>query len=36
MIEHGYFMSKYDRLNDNSFVYLLFYVDNMLIAAKDV
>ena len=40
MIEHGYSRSKYDscvyhrKLNDGSFVYLLLYVDDMLIAAK--
>ena len=42
MIEHDYFKSKYDscvyhrKLNDGSFVYFLLYVDDMLIAAKDM
>ena len=42
MIEHGYFRSKYNsyayhqKLNDGSFVYLLLYVDDMLITAKDI
>jgi len=41
MIEHGY-CSKYDscvyhrKLNDGSFVYLLIYVNDMLIAAQDM
>jgi len=40
MIEHGYFRSKYDscvyqqKLNNGYFVYLLLYVDDILIAAK--
>ena len=40
MIEHGYFKSKYDscvyhrKLNDGSFVYLLLYVDDILIVLK--
>ena len=40
MTEYGYSRSKYDscvyhqKLNDDSFVYLLFYVDDMLIAVK--
>jgi len=40
MIEHGYSRSKYDscvyhqKLNNGSFVYLLLYVDDMLIAVK--
>jgi len=42
MIEHDYSKSKYDsciyhrKLNDGSFVYLLLYVDDMLIAAKNM
>ena len=42
MIEHGYSRSKYDscvyyrKLTDGSFVNLLLYVDDMLIAAKDM
>ena len=42
MIEHGYSRSKYDscvyhrKLNDSSFVYLLLYVDGMLIATKNM
>ena len=42
IIEHGYSRSKYDscvyhqKLNDGSFVYLLLYVDDMLIVAKDM
>ena len=42
MIEHDYSRSKYDscvyhqKLNDGSFAYLLLYVDDMLIAAKDM
>jgi len=41
-IEHGYSGSKYDsrvyhrKLNDGSFVYLPLYIDDMLIAAKDI
>jgi len=40
VIEHDYSKSKYDscvyhlKLNDNSFVYLLLYVDDMSIIAK--
>ena len=42
MLGHGYSRSMYDscvyfwKLNDGSFVYLLLYVDDMLIAAKDL
>lgn len=42
MIGHGYSMSNYDscvyfrKLKDGSFVYLLLYIDDILIAAKDV
>ena len=42
MIKHAYFRSKYDncvyhrKLNNSSFVYLLLYVDDMLITAKDM
>ena len=42
MNEHAYSRSKYDsciyhrKLNDSSFVYLFLYVDDMLIAAKDM
>ena len=42
MIEHGYSRSKYDscvyqrKLNNSSFVYLLLYVDDVLIAAKNM
>ena len=42
MIKHGYSRNKYDsyvyhrKLNDDSFVYLLLYADDMLIAAKDI
>ncbi|KAL5858125.1 hypothetical protein ACOSQ3_005583 [Xanthoceras sorbifolium] len=42
MIGHGYSRSQYDscvyfrKLKDGSFVYLLLYVDDMLIAAKDM
>jgi len=42
MIEHGYSESKYDscvhhrKLNGGSFVYLLWYVDDILIASKDM
>ncbi|KAL5757330.1 hypothetical protein ACOSP7_019941 [Xanthoceras sorbifolium] len=42
MISHGYSRSQYDscvyfrKLKDGSFVYLLLYVDDMLIAAKDM
>jgi hypothetical protein len=42
MIGHGYTRSSYDRcvyyrqLTDGSFVYLLLYVDDMLIAAKSM
>ncbi|KAL5757095.1 hypothetical protein ACOSQ2_021841 [Xanthoceras sorbifolium] len=42
MIGHGYSRSQYDscvyfrKLKDGSFVYLLLYVDDMLIAAKDI
>ncbi|ONK68535.1 uncharacterized protein A4U43_C05F12950 [Asparagus officinalis] len=42
MFEHGYSRNKYDscvyhkKLNDGFFVYLLLYVDDMLIAAKDM
>ena len=42
MIEHGYSRSKYDscvyhrKLNDGSFIYLLLYVGDMLIAAKEM
>lgn len=42
MIDHGYRISNYDscvyfrKLPDGSFVYLLLYVDDMLIAVKDV
>jgi len=41
MIEHGYSKSKYDscvyhrKFNNGSFVYLLLYADNILIAAKN-
>jgi len=39
IIERGYSESKYDscayrKLNDGSFVHLLLYVDDMLVAAK--
>jgi len=42
MIEHNYFRNKYDscvyhrKLNDDFFVYLLLYFDDMLIVAKDM
>ena len=42
MIEHDYSRSKYDscvyhqKLNDDFFIYLLLYVDDMLIAAKNM
>ncbi|KAL5766903.1 hypothetical protein ACOSP7_017520 [Xanthoceras sorbifolium] len=42
MVGHGYSRSQYDscvyfrKLKDGSFVYLLLYVDDMLIAAKDM
>jgi len=42
MIEHGYSKSNYNscvyhrKLNDGSFVYFLLYVDDMLIAGKDM
>jgi len=42
MIEHGYSKSKCDscvyhrKLNDDSFVHLLLYVDDMLIAVKNM
>jgi len=42
MIEHDYSRSKYDgcvyyqKLNNGSFVYLLLYIDDMLIAVKDM
>ena len=42
MIEHGYSKSKYDscayhqNLNYDSFIYLLLYVDNILIAVKEI
>jgi len=42
MLSHGYFRSMYDscvyfrKLNDGSFIYLLLYVDDMLIAAKNL
>ena len=42
MTEHDYSRSKYDsciyhrKLNDSSFVYWLWYVDDMLIATKDM
>ena len=42
MIEHDYSKSKYNscvyhrKLNDGSFVYFLLYVDDMLIAGKDM
>ena len=42
MIEHSYSMSKYNscvyyrKLNDSSFVYLFLYVDNILIAVKNM
>ena len=42
MLSHGYLRSTYDscvyfkRLEDGSFVYLLLYVDDMLIAAKNM
>ena len=42
MFEYGYSRSKYDsyvyhkKLNDGSFVYLLLYVDDMLIVDKDM
>ena len=42
MIEYGYSRSKYDscvyhwKLNDGSLVYLLLYVDDILIAVKDM
>ncbi|KAF3668075.1 hypothetical protein FXO37_09705 [Capsicum annuum] len=42
MLGHGYSRSMYDscvyfrKLNDGSFIYLLLYVDDMLIAAKDL
>ncbi|CAL9112903.1 unnamed protein product, partial [Musa textilis] len=42
MLGHGYTRSMYDscvyfrKLNDGSFVYLLLYVDDMLIAAKNL
>ena len=42
MIKHGYSRSKYDscvyhrKLHDGSFVYLLLYIDDMLIAVKNI
>ena len=42
MLGHGYSRSMYDscvyfrKLNDGSFIYLLLYVDDMLIAAKNL
>jgi len=42
MIEYGYSRSKYDscvyhrKLNNGFFVYLLLYVDDMLIATNDM
>ena len=42
MLGHGYSRSMYDscvyfrKLNDGSFIYLLLYVDDMLIAAKNI
>lgn len=42
MLENGYYMSEYDnyvyekRLMDGSFIYLLLYVDDMLILWKDM
>lgn len=42
MIKHGFSKSKHDscvyfaRLLDNSFIYLLIYVDDMLIACKNM
>jgi hypothetical protein len=42
MVGHNYFRSQYDscmyfkNLGNDSFIYLLLYVDDMLIAAKDI
>lgn len=42
MLSHDYFRSQYDncvyfrKASDGSFIYLLFYVDDMLIAARDI
>jgi hypothetical protein len=42
MVGHGYTRSSYDncvyyrKLSDGSFIYLLLYVDDMLIAAKSM
>ena len=42
MLKHDFLRSQYDscvyfkRLPDGSFVYLLIYVDDMLIAGKDM
>jgi hypothetical protein len=42
MVGHGYIRSQYDscvyfkNLGNDSFIYLLLYVDDMLIATKDM